>query len=87
MKIYIEPHTVERAEERGTTEKEIIDVIENGINIPAKYNRFGKYKIFDFDNERNGKFYEHKKVEVYYIIENDKIITVTVYLFYGKWKD
>jgi hypothetical protein len=35
---------------------------------------------------RLGKFYEQKKVEVFYIIEKDTIITVTVYVFYGKWE-
>ena len=27
-----------------------------------------------------------KRVEVFYLIDGDKIITVTVYVFYGKWE-
>lgn len=34
---------------------------------------------------RNGKKYEQKKMEVYYMEENNIIITVTVYVFYGKF--
>lgn len=34
---------------------------------------------------RIGKFYEEKKVDVYYIIEQENIFTVTVYVFYGKF--
>lgn len=86
MKIQIEPHTLERAQERGTNKKEIIDVINSGFSIPAKYNKIGKAKVYPFNQKRNGKHYQHKRVEVFYLIENEIIITVTVYVFYGKWE-
>lgn len=86
MEIQIDPHTLERAEERGTNEKEIKDVIETGVTIPAQYGRIGKAKVYDFGQERYGKYYEQKRVEVFYIIEENRIITVTVYVFYGKWE-
>ncbi len=44
MKIQIDPHTLDRAKERGTNEKEIKDVIETGFEIPAKLVRIGKIK-------------------------------------------
>ncbi|MFA4852127.1 MAG: hypothetical protein WC868_12065 [Bacteroidales bacterium] len=87
MKIIIEPHTLGRAHERGANKDEIYEVISDGIVIPAKNNRYGKYKIFTFNHERNSSFYEQKRVEVYYTIENSTIITVTVYVFYGKWEE
>jgi hypothetical protein len=86
MKIQIEPHTLERAIERGTNEKEIKEVIEMGFVIPAKHGRIGKAKIYEFNIERHGKYYEQKRVEVFYVIEENLIITVTVYVFYGKWE-
>lgn len=86
MKIQIDPHTLKRGEERGTNEKEIKDVIETGALIPAKYGRNGKFKTFDFKQKRLGKYYSQKRVEVYYTAEKDLIITVTVYVFYGKWE-
>lgn len=86
MEIQIDPHTLERAEERGTNEAEIKDVIHSGAAIPAKYERIGKAKVYDFKQGRHKKYYEHKRVEVFYLIEGDKIITVTVYVFYGKWE-
>jgi len=86
MEIQIDPHTLERAEERGTNEDEIEDVIQTGFSIPAKYDRIGKAKIYDFKQIRLDKYYEQKRVEVFYTIERDKIITVTVYVFYGKWE-
>ena len=86
MEIQIGPHSLERAEERGTNEEEIIDVINTGFSIPGKYGHMGKAKIYDFNQKRHGKFYEQKRVEVFYTIERDIMITVTVYVFYGKWE-
>ena len=86
MEIQIDPHTLKRAEERGTNEIEIKDVIEAGFSISAKYGRIGKAKVYDFKNNRHNKYYEHKRVEVFYMIEGENVITVTVYVFYGKWE-
>jgi hypothetical protein len=86
MRIEIEPHTLERAKERGASEAEIRDVIETGVAIPAKYGRKGKAKVYNFNRERHGRYYEHKRVEVIYVIQNDLILTVTVYVFYGTWE-
>jgi hypothetical protein len=86
MRIYIDPHTVERAEERGTSEREIRDVIRTGFPIPARYGRLGKAKVYGFKQRRCGRYYEQKRVEVIYAIERDAIVTVTVYVFYGKWE-
>lgn len=86
MEIQIDSHTLERAEERGTNEKEIIDVINTGLSIPAKYGRMGKAKIYDFKQQRHNKYYEQKRVEVFYTIEENVIVTATVYVFYGKWE-
>ena len=87
MEIQIDPHTLERAKERGTDESEIKDVIMNGRVISAKYGRQGKTHIYPFKRERRGKYYEQKKVEVFYLQEEEVIITVTAYVFYGIWED
>lgn len=87
MKIQIDPHTLERAEERGTNKEEIVDVIQTGIPIPAKYGRTGKAKIYNFNQVRLKKHYRHKRVEVFYVIDDDIIVTVTVYVFYGVWEE
>jgi len=86
MRIQIDPHTLERSEERGATEEEIKDVIKTGLTIPAKYGRKGKAKLYDFNKKRHGTHYEQKRVEVFYTIEEDLIVTVTAYVFYGKWE-
>ena len=86
MRIQFDRHTLERAEERGTSEEEIRDVINTGFPVPAKYGRMGRAKIFDFRQNRHGTYYEQKRAEVFYAMERDVVITVTVYVFYGKWE-
>ena len=86
MTIRIDPHTLESAEERGTNEQEIIEVITSGVPIPAKQGRQGNAKTYPFKANRLGKYYEHKRVEAFFVAEGDVIITVTVYVFYGKWE-
>jgi hypothetical protein len=66
MQIRIDSHTLERAAERGASSQEIIDVITSGHTIPAKYGRLGKSKIFEFKQTRLGRYYEQKKIEVFF---------------------
>jgi len=87
MKVRIDARTLARAAERGSNEVEIIDVIETGASIPAKQGRLAKAKVYGFNQERLGKRYEQKRVEVVYVVEQDIAVTVTVYVFYGSWEE
>lgn len=86
MEIRIDPHTLDRAEERGTNAEEIRHVIRTGFLIPAKRGRKAKANIYKFQSRWHDRYYEEKRVEVVYTVESDVIITVTVYVFYGKWE-
>jgi hypothetical protein len=87
MRIQIDPHTLVRAIERGASENEINDVLVSGFDIPVKRNRRGKAKVYQFNQKRLNTFYEQKRIEVIYTIEGDRIVTVTVYVFYGNWEE
>ena len=86
MDIRIDPHTLERS--RRTRRKLGRDHrrITSGHPIAAKYGCSGKSKVFEFNQTRLGRYYEQKKIEVFFAIEGDVIVTVTVYVFYGKWE-
>jgi len=86
MRIRIDPHTLERAAERGTDPDEIEDVIRTGVAVKAREGRLGKAKVYQFGRERNGRYYEQKRVEVYYVLDGRDAVTVTVYVFYGRWE-
>ncbi len=61
-----------------------MDVINTGFPISAKEKRLAKAKIYDFKQTRQSKYYEQKRVEAIYVEERNTLITVTVYVFYGK---
>jgi hypothetical protein len=86
MEVRLEPHTLERAEERGTNRKVVEDVLTNEFEFSAHGGRKGKARIYDFNRERLGKYYKQKRVEVIYAEEKNMLITVTVYVYYGEWK-
>lgn len=86
VEIQIDPHTLERAEERGANEVEIKEVIETGADIPAKHGRKGKSRVFEFNSTWSGRYYQQKRVDVIFVEEDSQITTVTVYVFYGKWE-
>ena len=85
MQIQMEPHTLEKALERGANEEEIIETLTTGRPIVAKSGRFGKVKAFQFNDVWKGKHYDQKEITVYYLVEEESIITITVYVYYGKF--
>ena len=84
MEIQIDPHTFTCAVEQGISEEEIGDAINTGFAIPRKDGRVGRCKVYDFQQTRHGRYYEQRRVEVFYTIEQHTIITVTVYVLYGR---
>ena len=86
MDLQIDPHTLERAAERGTNEDEIRDTLLTGAAITGKRGRLRRAKVYDFGATWRGRQYPQKRVEVYYVREGGRIITVTVYVFFGAWK-
>jgi aldehyde:ferredoxin oxidoreductase len=86
MEIRIDPHTLRRAAERGASEAEILDVLANGAPVAARAGRWGKAKVYDFNQQRLGRTYRQKRIEVIYTEENETIVTVTVYVFFGEWE-
>ena len=86
MEIRIDPHTLQRAQERGANAGEIRDVILNGVTQPAREGRLRRVQVYRYERDRLGRFYPHKRVEVIYVIEAEVAVTVTVYVFYGEWE-
>ncbi len=85
MNILIEPHTLQRAKERGASQAEIREVLLNGRDIPGRHGRKGRFKVYVFDSVWNGRHYPEKRVEVFFVDADDTRVTVTVYVFYGQW--
>ena len=87
MKIQIEPHTLERARERGVTASQIEDVIRSGVPAVTGQGRLARVKIYDYHGSWKGQHYDQQMVKVIYVVENNVAITVTVVVYYGRWPE
>jgi hypothetical protein len=80
--IKISKHAYQQMIERGATEAEVIETVSTGRTAPAKQNRLGYRKNFQYNDYWAEKFYAVKQVLVIVADEPDKQIVVTVYTFY-----
>ena len=78
MAIRFHPHAKERMKERGAEEDEIVATIEKGERYPAKFGRTGFRRNFPFNQERRGKVYATKQIELYAIQEQADWLVITV---------
>ncbi len=83
MNIKLEPQTLRKAKEDGATEEEIDVTIRTGKDLNSESGRLGKTKTFPFNGEWDNSFYEQKKIDVYFSVENKLITALTVDVFYG----
>lgn len=80
--VSIHPHAEQRAKERGAEKDEITETVTEGEKFPAKYDRIGFRKNFNFDSEWNNKHYSTKQIEAYCANENDNWLVITVIVKY-----
>lgn len=76
--VRLHPHAVERAEERGATEAEVIATVERGESIPAKHGRAGFRRNFAGQWKRRSKTFDTKQVLAYAARADDGWLVVTV---------
>jgi hypothetical protein len=76
--IRFHPHALKRLTERGTTEAEVIETVQNGEQFPTKFGRTGFRKEFRFSGTWRGRFYEAKQVEAFAVPQEDDWLVITV---------
>jgi len=69
---------MERLAERGATEEEVRLTIEEGERFPAKFERTGFRRNFQFNGEWRGKGYKTKQVEAIAVNEDGDWLVITV---------
>ena len=69
MRVQIDPHTLDRAKERGATTQQILDVIETGTPVNARSGRFAKVKLYRYDGLWKRQYYDQKMIKVIYALE------------------
>ena len=78
MIVRLDPHAIERMEERGVTKEEVLATVERGEDIPAKLGRSGFRRNFEYNDVWNGKWYGTKQVEAYAVREDADWLVITV---------
>lgn len=78
------PHLRRRMEQRGITEQEIRETVQQGwLCSDAKPGTRGRRRVFPYDATWEGTHYDEKEVTVYYKFEKDDLILLTAIARYG----
>ena len=68
--------------DRGAAESEVITAIHTGSSEPARKGRRMFRKNFAFNRQWRGKHYALKQVAPVVAEESDRLVVVTVYVYY-----
>ena len=77
-------HARHRLAERSTTEEEVVQTIRNASWILAEQQRFAATKWYPFGQEHEGRFYVGKDVRPIFVDETDRIVVVTLYVYFNQ---
>ncbi len=80
--IRLSNHARQQCYERGATEAEVRQTIEEGTREPARSDRELYRFNFPFAQDWQGTFYAIKQVAPVVKEEQDEIVVITVYTFY-----
>jgi hypothetical protein len=80
--VIIHPHAKVRAKERGTTEFEIIGVVETGEIFPAKYGRTGFRKTIIYNDLWQGFHFYAKQIECFAVQEQENWVVISLLVKY-----
>ncbi len=75
-------HARDQMPDRGATEAEVTTAIRSGERLGAKRGRVAFRKNFSFEGQWKGRYYETKQVVPIVSEEAERLIVVTVYVFY-----
>lgn len=81
--IILSQHAKEQMSFRGCVEAEVIETIRTANWTRAELGRLECRKDLIFNQEWNGKFYTTKQIRPIFIEEKNKIVVVTVYVYYS----
>lgn len=80
--IVFSQHALDQLIDRGTSKEEVDKACQEGEQVPAKKGRVAFRKNFYFGSKWKGKHYEIKQVMPIMAEEPEKLVVVTVYVFY-----
>ncbi|MEW6481502.1 MAG: DUF4258 domain-containing protein [bacterium] len=75
-------HSLDNMVDRGATREEVELAIMNGESFPAKKGRIAFRKNFSYNDMWKGRFYNVKQVMPIVVEEPNRLMVVTVYVFF-----
>ena len=87
MEITLIDHARERLLERGATEEEVRQTVRSGTPAPAGAGRQAKERVFPYNATWQGRHFAQKMVRAIYVEERNRLVVLTLYVYYGEWKD
>ena len=80
--IILSHHALTQMLRRGTTPEELQNSIKHSTWKSAGQSRYECTKNFDYNQNWNNKHYLVKQVRPIFVEENERIVVVTVYVYY-----
>ena len=80
--IHFSPHARDQLADRGTNQAEVEETIRIGEQVEVRYGRLAFRKNFAYDQSWKGKMYSTKQVKPIVTEESDRLVIVTVYVYY-----
>jgi hypothetical protein len=81
-RIEFSQHAIDQLTDRGATRSEVEEAIRTGEPAPAKKGRHAYRKNFPFGANWKGRRYETKQVMPIVLEKPDRLVVITVYVFY-----
>lgn len=76
------PHALDSARKRGASQLEVQITIKGAPWRSAKHGRIEAEMEFNYNDEWNGIYYQFKKINPVFVLEEGELIVITVYCFY-----
>ena len=80
--IVFSEHALSQMPSRGASREEVELAIRSGEEVPAKEGRLAYRKSLSFGGRWKGRYYETRQVMPIVMEEAERLVVVTVYVFY-----
>jgi hypothetical protein len=86
MDIFIIDHARERMVSRSASEEKVRTTVREGTPAAAKAGRQARERVFAYNDTWQGQRYSQKKVRAVCVQEENRLVVITVYVYYGGWE-
>lgn len=86
-RVYYSLHAADNLEKLEVSEQEVEETLETGSISPAKLGRLRATKVFTEGYMWRMRYYPHREINVFHVVEPRGITAITIIVRYGFWRD